>query len=158
MHLGAGVLVHLRFKHSLTLFVDLFQFVEILPDSHGKSSGYGGPESGRLPHLGSDNWNADEIGLCLHAEVAVGHAAVDLELLKLMSAVFLHGVENCLGLETDGLEGGSCNVASLRVLRDSEHGTLAVVYPVRCEETTECSDEDQAAVVFHRLGQLGDFV
>jgi len=73
-------------------------------------------------------------------------------------AVLLHGVEDRLRLETHGFQGRSCYVASLGVLRDAEHGALAVVDPVRREEATESRDKDQPAVVVDRLGELGDFV
>ncbi len=47
---------------------------------------------------------------------------------------------------------------SLCVLGDAENGTLGVGDPVRCKETTECCDEDEAAVVLHRARELGDFL
>ena len=55
----------------------------------------------------------------LHGEVGIAHAAVDGQGRKRVTAVFLHSVENGLGLEASGLEGGTGNVAALGVRGDT---------------------------------------
>ena len=75
-----------------------------------------------------------------------------------MSTVLLHGVEYSLCLEASSLQRGTCNVSSLCVLGDTEDGTLGIGDPVRCEETAEGCDENQAAVVLNGACELGDLV
>lgn len=104
----------------------------------------------------------------LHADIRVTHASVDGQVVELVSTVFLHGIQDGLGLEAGGLKRRASNVPSLGMLGDalidvlasaqnfpSSHictykdGSLGIINPVGSKETREGSDEDTAAVVFH---------
>ena len=72
----------------------------------------------------------------------------------MVATVLLHGVEDSLGLEAGSFQRCSGNVTTLCVLGDTEDGTLCIINPVWCEETGECSDEDETAVVVDSGSEL----
>ena len=57
-----------------------------------------------LSHLGADDGEAADVGEDLHDLVAVGHAAVDHEVLEVRLGVELHALEDRAGLEGVRLE------------------------------------------------------
>lgn len=89
----------------------------------------------------------------LHDEVGVAHSSVDGQLGQRGATVLLHGLEDGLGLEACGLEGGAGNVAALSKGSDTKDGASGIVNPVGGKQTRKGSDKGAAAVVGHCLGQ-----
>ncbi|TKW52752.1 hypothetical protein CTA1_7517 [Colletotrichum tanaceti] len=144
--LGSLVLGDGGLEDGAALEVDVLELVEALPHAHRKACRDGRAKGRRLTHTGAVDRDTDEVGL-------VAHAAVNGELRQGGSAVLLHGVQDGLGLEAGGLEGGAGDVAALGVGGDAEDGAAGVVDPVGGEEAAEGGDKGAAAVVLDGLGE-----
>lgn len=181
---GAGVLGgNLGLEYRAALSVDILEVVKAVPDADSQTGGNGGTQRGRLAHGRAVHGDSDKVGLglaallawfaregglylysmitYLHNKIRVAHAAVNGELSEGLAAVLLHRVEDGLGLEAGGLEGGAGNVAALGVGSDAKDGAAGIVDPVRSKETAKGSDKSAAAVVLDRLGegaQLGRLI
>lgn len=140
------------------LAVHLLEVIKLLPHAGSKASSNCRTQRGSLAHGGPVDWDATNVGLCLHAQVRVAQTAIDSENLQLLAAVLLHGVEDGLGLEACGLEGSAGDVALLGVLCHAEDGALGRVDPVWCEQTAEGSHKDDATIVRDGLSDLLNLV
>lgn len=56
----------------------------------------------------------------LHANIGITHTTIDGEFRQCVSAIHLHGIEDCLSLEAGSFHGGTSNVSTLRVLSYSD--------------------------------------
>lgn len=70
----------------------------------------------------------------LHGQVGIAHSAVDCQFGQCLAAIFLHSVEDCLGLVTGCFQSGSGNVAFLGILGDSNYMELDRILQVRAAE------------------------
>src|SRR5215472_1242348 len=68
----------------------LAQLVEAVPEADGQAGRVRGAECGRLADRGPHHRRAQDVGLELHQEVVLDHAAVDLQRLDLDAGILLH--------------------------------------------------------------------
>src|SRR6266508_588807 len=145
VHLGAPVLV---------LAPVCPEVVDLLPEPDRQARRVGRAERGGLRHGRPDHLHAEDVGLVLHHEVVVDHAAVDLQLLQRDAGVRVHGIHHLAGLPCRGLQGRPGDVALGDVPGEPHDRAACVASPVRGEQPGEGRDEVDPAVVLHGLGQI----
>ena len=150
-----GGAVHLRRPLGVLAPVGA-EVVDVLPEPDREPGRVGGAERRGLGHLRPDHGHLQAVGLELHQQVVVDHAAVDLELLQLDAGVRLHGVEDLAGLPRGRLEGGPGDVALVDVAGHAHDRAARVAAPVRREQARERRHEVRPAVVLDRGGERLD--
>ncbi len=123
------------------------------PETDGETGKVGGAEGGGFEHRGSNNGNAEEVGLELQHEVVGGGSAVDPELGDRIAGFRLHGVKDVADLEGDAFEGGAGDVARCGSAMDADDEAAGVGVPVGRAEAGKGGNEDDATGVRDRCGE-----
>src|SRR6266540_1009381 len=80
------------------------QLVQAVPEAHGQPGRVRCAQRGRLADGRPHDGRAQDVGLELHQEAVLDHAAVHLERLDLDAGVLLHRLGDVEGLVADGLQ------------------------------------------------------
>src|SRR3954469_10858228 len=147
--------VHLRLP-ALVLGPVVADVVLAGPEAGGEARGVRGAQGGGLGHDRPDDRHAEEVGLELHEQVVLDHAAVDLERLEVDARVLVHRLDDLAALEGRGLQGRAGDVAGVDVARQAREHPAGVGLPVRREQAREGRHDVQPAVVLHGLRELLD--
>lgn len=106
---------HVRLELSVTRGVDFLERLGFADVPSGKPNRrareQGGAERGALSHFRPNDVETAEVGEDGHALVAIGHAAVNLEVEEIRLGVELHALDDGPRLEGVGLERRTRNVS-----------------------------------------------
>ena len=134
------------------------QVVQVGPVAHGQPGCVRRAERGGLRHHGSHHRHAQDVGLELHQQRVVDHAAVNLERGKLHAGILLHGVQHFARLVGGGLQRGAADVALVDEARQPDDGAAGVGLPIGREEAGEGGHKIDAAAVGHLPGVVFDML
>jgi len=93
----------------------------------GEAGKEGGPERGRLDHLGADDGDVEDVGLELHEQRVGGGPAVDPQLVQLDARVLAHDVEHVRDLERDTFQRGSRQVCRGGAAGEPDHQAARIL-------------------------------
>src|SRR3954451_8911010 len=147
--------VHARLP-ALVLGPVLAQILLVTPEARREPGRVRRAERGRLGHLRPDDRHAEEVGLELHEQIVLHHAAVDLQRLERDARVRVHGLDHLAALVGRGLQRRAGDVAGVHVAGQARDDATRIGLPVRREQARERRHHVAAAVVLDRLGQLLD--
>src|SRR3954465_399782 len=101
--LVALALVHLGLP-ALVLLPVLAQVLLLGPEAGREARGVRGAQRRGLRHDGPDDRHAEQVGLELHEQLVLHHAAVDLQRLEIDARVLVHRLDDLTALVRRGLE------------------------------------------------------